>query len=66
MSILSNGHHKVKRGWKLLVGLPKKGGRGSAVTPQRKPSPALPSNCACNRLKKLTLTSKTGTKRTSP
>ena len=28
-----------------------------AMTPQRKPSPASPSNCACNRLKKPTLTS---------
>jgi hypothetical protein len=56
MKILSSGHHKVKRGWKLRAGLPKKGGRGSAVTPQRKPSPVLPSNTACNRLKKPTLT----------
>jgi hypothetical protein len=34
------------------------------VTPRRKPSPALPSNCACNRLQKPTLT-RTGTERTS-
>jgi hypothetical protein len=26
------------------------------MTPQRKPSPASPSNCACNRLKKPTIT----------
>jgi hypothetical protein len=34
------------------------------VTPQRKPSPASPSNSACNRPQKPTLT-RTGTERTS-
>src|SRR5215212_736987 len=65
MKTLSSGHHKVKRGWKLLAGLPKKSGRGSAVTPRRKPSPASPSNSACNRPQKPTLT-RTGTDRISP
>jgi hypothetical protein len=59
MKTLSSGHHKVKPGWKLLAGLPKKRGRDSAVMPQRKPSPASPFNCACNRLKKPKLTNKT-------
>jgi hypothetical protein len=35
-------------------------------TQQRKPSPASLSNCACNRLKKPTLTSRTGAKLYSP
>jgi hypothetical protein len=64
MKTLSSGHHKVKLGWKLLAGLPKKIGRDSPVTPRRKPSPASPSNSACNRLKKPTLT-RTGTERPS-
>jgi hypothetical protein len=62
----SSGAHKAKHGWKLLAGSPRKSGRGSARTPQRKPSPASPSNCACNRLKKPTLTSRTGAKPYSP
>jgi hypothetical protein len=64
MKILSSGHHKVKRGCKLLAGLPKKRGRGSAVTLRKKPSPALPSNSACNRPQKPTLT-RTGAERLS-
>ena len=64
MKTASSGHPKVKLGWKLLAGLPKKRGRGSAVTPRRKPSPASPSNSACNRPQKPTLT-RTGTERPS-
>jgi hypothetical protein len=64
MKTLSSGHHKVKLGWKLLAGLPKKRGRDSAVMPQRKPSLASPSNSARNRPQKPTLT-RTGTERTS-
>ena len=52
----SSGPRKAKPGWKPLAGSPKKSGRDFAMTPQRKPSPASPSNCACNRLKKPTLT----------
>ena len=62
MKTVSSGHHKVKRGWKLLAGLPKKRGRGSATTRRRKPSPASRSNCACNRPQKATLI-RTGTER---
>jgi hypothetical protein len=57
----SSGPRKAKHGWTPLAGSPKKRGRDFAMTPQRKPSPASPSNCACNRLKKPTLTSRTGT-----
>src|SRR5215210_6580882 len=52
----SSGARKLKHGWKLLAGSPKKRGRGSATTPQKRPSPALPSNSACNRPQKPTLT----------
>src|SRR5687768_2652497 len=52
----SSGPRKPKHGWKPLVGSPRKRGRDSARTPQRKPSPASLSNCACNRLKKPTIT----------
>jgi hypothetical protein len=52
----SSGPRKAKHGLKLPAGSPKKRGRDFAMTPQRKPSPASPSNCACNRLKKPTLT----------
>ena len=52
----SSGARKPKHGWKPLVGSPRKRGRGSARTPQGKPSPASLSNCACNRLKKATIT----------
>jgi hypothetical protein len=52
----SSGPRKAKHGWKPLGGSPRKGGRGSATTPQRKPSPASLSNCACNRPKKPTIT----------
>src|SRR5215213_3576563 len=65
MKNLTSGHHKVKRGWKLLAGLPKKRERGSAVRPRRKPSPASRSNSACNRPRKRTLT-RTGAPRNTP
>ena len=64
MKTVSSGHHKVKRGWKLLAGLPKKRGRGSATTRRRKLSPASRSNCACNRPQKATLI-RTGAPRTT-
>jgi hypothetical protein len=61
---LSSGHHKARRGWKPPAGSPKKRGRGSAVTPRRKPSPASPSNSACNRRQKPT-PARSGAPRTS-
>src|SRR5918994_4213126 len=52
----SSGPRKPKHGWKPLVESPRKSGGVCARTPQGKPSPASLSNCACNRLKKPTIT----------
>jgi hypothetical protein len=56
-----SGPREAKHGWKPPPGSPKKRGRGFAKTPRGRPSPASPSNFACNRPKKQTIPTRIGT-----
>ena len=55
----SSGPRRARRGWRPLVGSPKRERRGFAMTPRGKHSPGSPSSCACNTPRRPNPTSRT-------
>ena len=55
----SSGPRRARRGWRPLVGSPKRERRGFAMTLRGKHSPGSPSSCACNTPRRPNPTSRT-------